>query len=447
MDDDDDGDGTDDIDDECPLNDDLACKDTDRDGIPDEVDTDDDGDGVADAADECPLNRDLACKDTDRDEIPNNVDEDDDGDGVLDTADECPLDARPECVDTDNDGIPDDLDPDMDGDGVMNGVDDCPLLGPNQDGFGCPVDPDADDNGVNDISDQCPGTPIGATVNAAGCATTQIDTDGDGVSDATDQCPTTPPGSMVDAQGCTVVVDTDTDGVPDVTDSCPTVGPNLNGWGCPWLLSVLNDTGLIFGGNYPSGNNAGCSGVTIAQQDCSHGRDATHNDNADGHAGFSYTKLASNGAVLPASAVSWACVRDNVTGLVWENKTDDGGIHDKDNTYRWGGKTALGTGYGTYYPDWDVLVDGSNNTALCGFTDWRVPTRFELQGLVNHNRTGPAIDTGYFPNTIASNVWSASPSPRASGGSAFWVNFCCGYSQDVGSRFNPMGVRLVRGGE
>ena len=28
-------------------------------------------------------------------------------------------------------------------------------------------------------------------------------------------------------------------------------------------------------------------------------------------------------------------VRDNVTGLFWEVKTDDGSIHDKDNTYTW----------------------------------------------------------------------------------------------------------------
>jgi len=28
-------------------------------------------------------------------------------------------------------------------------------------------------------------------------------------------------------------------------------------------------------------------------------------------------------------------VRDNVTGLIWENKTDDGTIHDKNNQYTW----------------------------------------------------------------------------------------------------------------
>ena len=47
----------------------------------------------------------------------------------------------------------------------------------------------------------------------------------------------------------------------------------------------------------------------------------------------SYTKLNSNGKDLPDSATEWAMIRDNVTGLIWENKTDGDGIHDKDNTY------------------------------------------------------------------------------------------------------------------
>ncbi len=117
-------------------------------------------------------------------------------------------------------------------------------------------------------------------------------------------------------------------------------------------------------------------------------------------------------------------MRDNVTGLVWEGKTDDGGIHDKDNTYRWGGTTALGTGYGTYYPDWDTLVDGSNSERLCGYSDWRVPTQAELQGLVHYGRTNPAIDTDYFPDALWSS-WSASPS-------AFWSAYAWGVSFYVG---------------
>ena len=189
-------------------------------------------------------------------------------------------------------------------------------------------------------------------------------------------------------------------------------------------ISKLNDTGITWGGNYPEGNNTTCTSNIDAPQDCHQGRDATHNDPTDGHGGFSFTKLDQSGNSLPASAATWSCVRDNVTGLVWEVKTDDGGIHDKDNIYRWGGKTALGTGYGKYYPDWNTLVDGSNSERLCGYSDWRVPTRAELQGLVHYGRTNPAIDTDYFPDALWSS-WSASPS-------AFWSAYAWGVSFYVG---------------
>ncbi len=150
----------------------------------------------------------------------------------------------------------------------------------------------------------------------------------------------------------------------------------------------LNDTGITWGGNYTSGNNTDClSGVEISAQDCSHGRDAqaaagTLSKIGAGSAGFDFTKLDGNGASLPANASSWSCVKDNHTGLIWEAKTDNDDIHDKDNHYKWGGATALGNGSGgTYYADWTPLVNGSNSEALCGFSDWRVPSSDELTTL------------------------------------------------------------------
>ena len=127
-------------------------------------------------------------------------------------------------------------------------------------------------------------------------------------------------------------------------------------------------------------------------------------------------------------------------------KTDDGGIHDKDNTYRWGGKTSLGSGYGTYYSDWNSLVDGSNSEQLCGYNDWRVPTQQELQGLVHYGRTNPSIDTAYFPNTPASYFWSASPLGYSADG-AWNVFFGNGYAYNYprNAKFYP--VRLVRSGQ
>jgi hypothetical protein len=219
----------------------------------------------------------------------------------------------------------------------------------------------------------------------------------------------------------------------------------------------LNDTGFTWGGNVPSGNNSTCIGETISQQDCSHGRDALNASGnlvkiGAGRAGFDFSKLDALGDDLPVNAPLWSCVRDNHTSLYWEIKTDDGGIRDKNNSYRWGGKTSqLTSSFGTLYDDWDSLVDEANSSALCGFTDWRVPSRVELSTLVDYSgrsnalggARGPNIDTDYFPNT-GSIYWSSSP--RVDWNDAAWsVTFGNGaYADQTGRREYPRLVRLVR---
>ncbi|MCK4492529.1 MAG: DUF1566 domain-containing protein [Methylococcales bacterium] len=216
----------------------------------------------------------------------------------------------------------------------------------------------------------------------------------------------------------------------------------------------LNDTGITWGGNYPKGNNESCVGEEISAQDCSHGRDAqaaagTLKKIGAGAAGFDFTKLDANGASLPASASQWSCVKDNHTGLIWEVKTDDEGIHDKDNRYKWGGKTAIGqkatTQFGTYYDDWNSLVDGSNTERLCGYSDWRVPNINELKSIVLYGVSYPTIDTEYFPNTTASGYWSSSPDAGNSY-DAWGVNFFYG-NDNYNNRNNTDYVRVVRSGQ
>lgn len=188
----------------------------------------------------------------------------------------------------------------------------------------------------------------------------------------------------------------------------------------PVAFSPLNDTGLTYGGNYTDGNELTCtSNIVIdesdspldpVKQDCDSGRDATHNDDADGRAGFSFTKLDALGDDLRSNASSWSCVRDMVTGAIWEVKTNDGGIHDRDNTYRWGGITSQSSDFGVYYSDWDVLVNGANTDQLCGLSSWRVPTIIELESLVDYSASAPTIDTNYFLNTRTDNsYYSATP--------------------------------------
>ena len=103
----------------------------------------------------------------------------------------------------------------------------------------------------------------------------------------------------------------------------------------------------------------------------------------------SYTKLDAQGNALPDSASSWSMVKDNVTGLIWEVKTDDGSIHDKDNTYNWDDAQS-------------VFIAKLNAENFGGFSDWRLPTVKELSSIVNSGTYGPAINTDYFPNTMSS---------------------------------------------
>jgi hypothetical protein len=82
-------------------------------------------------------------------------------------------------------------------------------------------------------------------------------------------------------------------------------------------------------------------------------------------------------------------VTDNVTGLMWEQKTDDGGSRDKDTTLTW--KDAL-----AYCED---LVLGS-------YSDWKLPTPKELERIVDSSTSNPAVDTTYFPNTNNGFYWT-----------------------------------------
>ncbi|HPY42601.1 MAG TPA: DUF1566 domain-containing protein, partial [Thiolinea sp.] len=114
----------------------------------------------------------------------------------------------------------------------------------------------------------------------------------------------------------------------------------------------------------------------------------------------------------------WACVKDNITGLTWEVKTDDGGLHDKDWTYRW---------YDIRYPDptlapnkppnqgqcdsgWACLTGAlanlTNKDNLCGRNNWRLPSSFELFGLMGLD-SSQAEDLAYFPNpSLDVNYWT-----------------------------------------
>jgi len=218
----------------------------------------------------------------------------------------------------------------------------------------------------------------------------------------------------------------------------------------------LNDTGITTCSTADT-NGLSCPQSGFPGQDAESGRDVTHNDPSDGHAGFSFTKLDANGNPLPANAAAWSCVRDNVTGRVWEVKIDDGGLRDKDWTYSWYNPETSTNGGSAGYADYgnncfdptrcdtDKFVADVNTQGLCGKRDWRLPSQVELLSIVSNNRYNPAIDAAWFPNTPSSWFWSSSPDANYPN-HAWNVNFNNG-NVNYGNKLNAYYVRLVRGGQ
>ena len=102
---------------------------------------------------------------------------------------------------------------------------------------------------------------------------------------------------------------------------------------------------------------------------------------------------------------------------------------------------------------WNDALNTGKNFKFAGHSDWRMPTKVELEGLVlgkeeagfiwTGSLTSPTINTTYFPNTPSDWFWSSSPYAYYSG-SAWYVNFSYGYSVSY-FKGNNLNVRLVRG--
>jgi outer membrane protein OmpA-like peptidoglycan-associated protein len=136
----------------------------DKDGFEDEdgcPDPDNDGDGTPDVNDACPLEKGVA-------ENKGCPDKDSDGDGIADRRDKCPGEAEDKDGFEDDDGCPE---PDNDKDGLADAADACPNEPGTADTKGCP-DPDRDGDGVPDRVDNCPDE-AGSKENQ-GCQSKQL---------------------------------------------------------------------------------------------------------------------------------------------------------------------------------------------------------------------------------------------------------------------------------
>lgn len=136
-------------------------------------------------------------------------------------------------------------------------------------------------------------------------------------------------------------------------------------------------------------------------------------------------------------------VTDNLTGLMWEKLSDDGSIHDKDNTYTWSNAFAS-------------KVATLNSESFAGYSDWRVPNVRELQTLVNFGTgslaTFSAFNTGCVAActvtscscTKSDNYWSSTTYQYYP--SNAWLVYFGNGDTDNGGKTYSGSVRAVRSG-
>ena len=176
--------------------------------------------------------------------------------------------------------------------------------------------------------------------------------------------------------------------------------------------------------------------------------------------GGDWSKIGSAGEVLADDAPSWVCLRDNLTGLIWEMKTADAGLHGRAHRYTWrstdaasnggnpgsvGGDSCAGT-----LPDaqcnTQALVEQVNAAGLCGANDWRLPSIVELESIVDlGNAPRPSINQTLFLGTTEDEsvgYWSSSSSAVNSNGA--WVIVFDGGRRVPLTKATDQAVRLVR---
>lgn len=235
-------------------------------------------------------------------------------------------------------------------------------------------------------------------------------------------------------------------------------------------IGTLNDTGIIvcadFGGGHNFSNNElNCASVSSTQeldgydsrnivpagQDAHFGRDSkyllgTLEKVGIGRAAFDFSKIDYNGNVLENNAPDWSCVRDNVTGLIWENPKNSNWYtwYDSSNLENTGDENSSSDkcfghieGDGSSYCNTEAHIVRASNSNLCGHANWRLPTGKELVNLFDYGKTfrysnGPlvrdGIDMGLFQNIERGRpIWCDSTLERYDDG------YACSFSLSEGA--------------
>lgn len=150
---------------------------------------------------------------------------------------------------------------------------------------------------------------------------------------------------------------------------------------------------------------------------------------------FDMTRLNQDGSVNDGKDYAknpWDCVRDNQSGLVWEVKKSEPGLQNINNTYSWydpdqttnGGWAGKANGGICTGSDCDTesYIKAINEKKLCGLNDWYLPSRFELNTIVDTSVSfpGPALPKSYFPESLPGKYWTDTTFKTRRAGAWIW---------------------------
>jgi hypothetical protein len=238
----------------------------------------------------------------------------------------------------------------------------------------------------------------------------------------------------------------------------------------PLPIQPLNDTGVILqatDSQILSGHQGDYPG-----QDGQRGQDVIHANGLSekagrGDQGFDFTRLDEIGDEVDDETLSWSCVRDNITGLIWESKTDalTTSLHSSSHSYSWyqsdgedvfdGDVNGIATSCSITNCNTQDYIAEVNTQGLCNFRDWRLPTHNELLSILHFGQVvAPMIDADYFVNTtdsLTSPVWYWTNDSSADGfaneqaQNAWVIDFASGNDNFL-NKSTAGRVRLVRAG-
>jgi len=239
------------------------------------------------------------------------------------------------------------------------------------------------------------------------------------------------------------------------------------------VLGDLPDTGVV--NCYDISGIIPCGDDNYPRQDADGGRDSVVQylrKIGKGEKAFDFTKLDQFGDELADTANDFSCVRDNVTGLIWELKEPvisappASTLRAANNRYSFV-STNAGNGDEAGVPapalstcpsaencGIEAYVEEVNATVYCGGANWRLPTLEELMSIADFSRVGEnhLLDPAFFrfePDYAVQNnmfYWTAQTSAEGGGGISAWVfDIRNGNDNTLPKQQNQLGyVRLVR---